>query len=150
MIMQPETHNDSLMAPRNLPYLVSGLYLLGFLVAFVPALVGFIFCFVFKQPDENSWINAHLSYHKRTFVGGAVFWLAFMLIFGGSIISASLSAGASGAPMAGATVFGFLGGFMLFFVAGFVWMAWTIARCIISILKCNEQLPMPNPKSWLW
>jgi uncharacterized membrane protein len=146
--MEPERHPDSLLVPRNLPYLVSGLYLLGFLVAFIPPLVGFIFCFALAEKTPDSWVNTHLSYQKRTFVGGLVYLVVLMLIFGGSIISAAVSS--NGAHMTSGAAMGLFGGLMFFILAMLVWMGWTGARCIISILKCNEQLPMPNPKSWLW
>ncbi len=146
--MEPERHPDSLMAARNLPYLISGLYLLGFLVAFIPPLVGFIFCFALAEKQEPSWVNTHLSYQKRTFVGGAIFFLIMMLLFGGSMISAAVATG--GGTMAAGAAMTIFGGVMFFVLGILLWMGWTGARCILSIIKCNEGLPMPSPKSWLW
>jgi uncharacterized membrane protein len=145
--MPPESHPDSLFVPRNLPYLVSGLYLLGFLLAFIPPLVGFIFCFALAEKTPDSWVNTHLSYHKRTFVGSAVLGIVNLIIFGSLIFTGAIRA--SSVNDINATLH-ILGGFGLFMLIGLLWMAWTIARCILSILKCNDQLPMPNPKSWLW
>jgi uncharacterized membrane protein len=146
--MEPEPHNDNLLAPRNLPYLISGLYLLGFLVAFIPPLVGFIFCFALAEKTPDSWVNTHLSYQKRTFVGGFIFMALMLLIFGGTIINMAISG--NGEQISSRAAIGLFGGFMFFVLAMLIWMGWTGARCIISILKCNDSLPMANPKSWLW
>jgi uncharacterized membrane protein len=146
MIMEPESHPDSLLAPENLPYLISGLYLLGFFTG-ISALVGFIFCFVLANNRTPEWVVTHLRYHKRTFIIGLVLGLANFILFGLQIVTGAIRASASNDISATLHIFG---GFGVFLLIGLIWMAWMIARCVLSIIKTGDRAPMPNPESWLW
>jgi uncharacterized membrane protein len=143
--MEPETHSDSLLAPGNVPYLISGLYLLGFMTG-ISALVGFILCFALESPRTPDWVRTHLRYHKRTFIIGLVLGLANIFFFGSQIFSAAVRQNLNDSSAA----WHFFGGFGLFLLIGLIWGVWMVARCILSIIKCNDQQPMPNPTSWLW
>jgi uncharacterized membrane protein len=146
--LEPERHPDSLLAPQNLPYLISGLYLLGFMVPLLLPLLGFILCFVFADSRTPAWVQTHLSYHKRTFIGSVILGIVNIILFVTLLFTGAIRMSGSDDLDISASLHIF-GAFGVFMLVGLLWAGWLIARCIRSILKCNDGLPMPNPQNWL-
>jgi uncharacterized membrane protein len=147
----PVSNTVGLDHPRNYPMVIAVFYLLGFL--FQPfALVGFILCFVFNTPEQESWVRSHLRYQMTTFIGGLIVTVLFIALWFGSIGGLIFSA-AGQPPNTELDPRSFGAFFMmipLMMIGWLAWAGWTAARCIISMMKANNRQALPNPTTLLW
>lgn len=105
----------------NQPTIISLLYLGGFVSGGITSLVGIVLAHVWKGDNQLSWAHSHFDYLVRTF------WLGFV----GGIIAFLLSF--------------VLIGLLLFPVLA----VWVGVRSVMSLVKAQKQLPMPEPQTLL-
>ena len=113
----PESYTTPGMKNATLNYV---LYLLGFLVPFIP-IVGLVFAYM-SRGKAGAEVDSHYTFQIRTF------WIAFAASFVALILSFIL--------------IGFLG-----FIAIAIWV---IIRCVKGLMASSNNKPIEDPQTYLF
>jgi uncharacterized membrane protein len=105
----------------NRPTIISLCYL-GGIITGISALVGIVLAHVWKGEGDAGWMTSHYTYLIRTF------WIGLL----GSIVSAVLMV--------------VLIGFLTIIAVSL----WVLVRSVLSLLKAQNQEPMPDPETLLF
>ncbi|OYW46939.1 MAG: hypothetical protein B7Z33_00795 [Sphingomonadales bacterium 12-68-11] len=121
----------------NGPTVIGALYLATYFTVF-SALVGVVLAYVWRRRDDQEWTASHYTYQIRTFwigLGAAVVGLVLAVTLGLSLENRG-SGGVGIAALAALALLVIVGAVLL------------IARCALSLVNAQQQVPMPNPRSW--
>lgn len=128
------------------PAIVVILYLLNFVVGF-SVLVGVVLAYVWRREEATQdWERTHYTYLIRTFWIGLVICVVAMIAWFGTffgVLAFSETHGDPPSPVFFTVVFGIIG---LWLLAA----AWFTTRCVMSLVRTGNQLPMPRPKTWMF
>lgn len=114
---------DSATTQRNWSFAVYVLYLLGGVTGFTP-LIGVIMAHIKVNEAEPVW-RSHFAFQIRTF------WWSVLAVVVGVVMCV--------------TVILLPFGLILFFVVGI----WSVARCVVGLIKTAGSEPIPAPQSVL-
>ncbi|WP_025898251.1 DUF4870 family protein [Sneathiella glossodoripedis] len=123
--MSEEPSNEIVEAAQNksagkMTQIVYFLYLAAIVIPFA-SVVGVIMAYVSKG-DGPEWMQSHYQFQIRTF------WISLLLGFIGAALTA--------------VVIGFIVLLAL--------LVWYILRCVKGLKYLDQQVPVPDPKTWTW
>ena len=124
--------SGSSMTPKNLAYIIYGLFAAGllgsvFFLPFVAPIVGVILCYMKRDEFAGTWMESHLVWLIRTFWISAIAGVVLLVM---TLVTLGLFA-IVGLPL------------------GIAVMVWYIYRLVKGFLAVNDQKPIADPEAYI-